>query len=162
MLVFGEQPEPLFQKDDKLPGHLFELVDVAVGVDVAEAGADRVVDKHDVGELVPGSVIVHERLVVLEPVGANLHEGAVLGAASGAAVEPDDGPLLVGDVLVLEVPEEEVSVLFGGDFDVAMRRSCQLLSDVLSSGASRATLQTHPACIFSRGPGGAPGREWIK
>ena len=153
MFVFWEQREPLLQEDNKLLGHLVELADVAVCVDVAETGADGVVNKHDVGKLVPRSFVVHQRLVVLEPVGANFHEGAILRAAPRAAIEPNDGSLLVGDVLVLKVPEEEVSVVFGGDFDVATQRSCQHVSDVFDRA------RTYPACIFNRGPGGAPGRE---
>ncbi len=103
-------------------GHLVELVEIAVGVGVAEARTDGVVDKHDVGELIPRAIVVDQRVLVLEPVGPNFHQGAILGAAPRAAVEPDDRPLPVGDVFVLEVPEEEVTVCFGGDFDVAMRQ----------------------------------------
>lgn len=118
VLILWEQSIPLFQEGDKLLRHLIQLVYVGVGVDVAKAGADGVVDKQHVCKLVPSALVVGQRLIVLHSVGANFHEGAVLGAASRAAVQPDDCPLLVRNVLVLVVPKEEVAVVFGGDFDV--------------------------------------------
>ena len=65
MLVFWEQSIVLLQEDDELFGHDVQLPHELVGIDVAIAGADGVVDEQDVGELVPGAVIVLERLVVL-------------------------------------------------------------------------------------------------
>ena len=38
-------------------------------------------------------------------------------------LDPDDGARAVGEVAVLEVPEEEVAVLFGGDFDVTVTQA---------------------------------------
>lgn len=100
-------------------GHGVELVQVAVGVNVAEAGAGGVVDKEQVGKLVPGAIVDLELVALADAVGPNLHEGAVLGAAAGPAVDPDDGALLVGNVGILEVPEEEVGVVLFVDLDVA-------------------------------------------
>lgn len=122
MLVLGEHGEPLPEELDKLLGHLVELVQVCIGVDITETGSNGVVDEEQVRELVPGAVIVGEGVLILDSVGANLHQGTVFGTAAGAAVQPDDGALPVCDVLVLEVPEEEVSVVFGGDFNVAVMK----------------------------------------
>lgn len=119
MFILGEQIVPLLQEGDELGGHVVQLAQVGVGVDIAEAGANGVVDKEDIGKLVPGAVVVHERLVVLEAEGPDLHQGAVFGAASGPAVQPDDSALLIRNVFVLEVPEEDVSIVFGGDLDVS-------------------------------------------
>jgi hypothetical protein len=118
VLVLWEQSVVLLQKDDELLGHDIQLPHERVGIDVAIAGADGVVDKQDVGEFVPGAVVVLERLIVLYSIGANLHHGAIEGAASRAAIQPNHGPLLVRNVFVLEMPKEEVAVAFGGDFDV--------------------------------------------
>lgn len=119
MLVLGEEGEPLFQKRHKLRGHLVQFVHEAIRVHVTETRADGVVDKHNVGKLVPGAVVVNQCVLVLEAVGAELHHGAVFGTAAGTTVEPDDCPLPVGNVLVLEVPEEHVAIVFGGDLNVA-------------------------------------------
>lgn len=127
VLILWEKSVPLLQEGDELVRHDVQLADVGVGVDVAVAGADGVVDEHDVGELVPGALVVDQRLVVLDSEGANLHQGAVLGAASRPAVQPDDGPLLVRNVLVLVVPKEDVAVVFGGDFDVSLGHHVSLV-----------------------------------
>jgi hypothetical protein len=106
VFILWEQSIPLLQKDDELVRHLVQLAHKGVGIDVAEAGADGVVDEQNVGKLVPSAIVVDQRLVVLQSVGANLHQGAVLGAASRPAVQPDDCPLLVRNVFVLEMPKE--------------------------------------------------------
>jgi hypothetical protein len=118
VFILWKQSIPLLQECDELISHVVQFVEIRVRIDVAKAGADGVVDEQDVGELVPGALIVDQRLVVLQPVGANLHQGAVLGAATWSAIQPDDCPLLVRNVFVLEVPKEEVAVVFGGDLDV--------------------------------------------
>ena len=106
MLVLGEQSEPPLQESDKVGRHIGQLVDVCVGVDITEASTDGVVDKQDIGELVPGTIVVYQSVLVLQPVGANFHQCAILGTATGTTVQPDDGSLFVGDMFVLEVPEE--------------------------------------------------------
>jgi len=118
MLILGEQGKPLLQEYDELVGHLIQLAKVAVGVDVAETGADGIVDKHDVGKLVPRAIIVDKRVLVFQSIGTNFHQGAVLGATTRATIQPDDGSLFVRNVFVLEVPEEEVTIAFGCDFNV--------------------------------------------
>lgn len=87
-------------------GHLVKFFDVGIGVDQTISSAHGIIDEQEIGKLAPGTVVVAEVVLVLEPIGANLHHGAIFGAASWSAVDPDDGSLLVGDVLVLKVPEE--------------------------------------------------------
>jgi hypothetical protein len=57
---------------------------------------------------------------------------------------------------VLEVPEEKVTVVFFVDWEVA--------EGIKLAGVARLILAicTNPACIFNRGPGGAPGSECTK
>ena len=131
VFVFWEDGKPFLEEDDELIRHLVQLVEITVGVDIAEAGANGVVHKHDVGELVPRTIVVFQRLVVLEPVGADFHQGAIHRAAPGTTIQPDDRPLFVRDVLVLEMPKEEVAVMCGCDFDMAVR----LYYDHVSSGS---------------------------
>ena len=106
VLVLGKDGKVLLQESHKLLGHLGQLGNVAVGADVAEAGADGVIDEEEIRKLAPGAIVVGEGHVAVDAVGANLHQCAVLGTATGATIEPDDGALLVSDVLVLEVPEK--------------------------------------------------------
>lgn len=127
-LILGEQLKELVQEDDELVGHGGKLVDVAVGIDIAEPGSDWVVHKEQVREFVPRAIVQFESFWVLDSVGSNLHERTVLGTASWTTIDPDDGPLLIGNVLVLEVPEEEVSVALGCNFYVpVITRTRQLL-----------------------------------
>ena len=121
LLVLGENSKILFQKRHKLIRHLSQFRHVAIRADEAVSRPDRVVDEEEVRKLAPRALVVGERQVVVDAVRADLHQGAVLGTAAGPAVEPDDGSLFVGDVLVLEVPEEEVAVGLGCDFDVSGR-----------------------------------------
>jgi hypothetical protein len=122
---------------DKLIGHLVKFFHVGIRVDQAKSSAHRVIDKQEVGKLAPGAIVVVEVLLVLEPIGANLHHGAIFGAASWSAVDPDDGSLLVGDVLVLKVPEEQISVALGGNFDMtAMRMNASAGADEAETRAN--------------------------
>lgn len=114
-----EQGEELFKKLNELVGHFVEFMNEAIGIHKAEASSNWIIDKEKVGKLVPGA-IVEDQVLVLDSIGANLHHRAVLGTATRPTIYPDDGTLLVGDMLVLEVPEEEVSVVFGCDLDVAV------------------------------------------
>jgi hypothetical protein len=128
MLVFRKQGKELVQELDKLVCHLVQLVDIAVCVDEAEASTDRIVDEKKVRKFVPGAVIVDEVAVVEQAIWSNLHQRAIFGATAGPAVKPNNGALLVCDVLVLEVPEEEVAIVLGRDGDVSMdarQPSCQ-------------------------------------
>lgn len=54
---------------------------------------------------------------------------------------------------ILEMPEEHVSMMLGGDLDMSIklvlaRFEADTMEDI-----------TYPACILSNGPAGAPGRE---
>jgi hypothetical protein len=119
MHVFREQLEPLGQEGHELVCHLLQLGDVGVGRDVAEAGPHGVVDEQEVRKLVPRPVDHLQLAALADAVRPNLHQRTVLAAAPGPAVEPYDGARLVRDVAVLKVPEEEMTVLIGRDFDVA-------------------------------------------
>lgn len=118
MFVFREQGKPFLQEDNELVRHLIQLVKIAIRVDVAEARTDWIVDEHNICEFIPGSVVVLQCVVVLQAIRADFHQGAILGTTAGAAIQPDDRPLLIRDVLVLEVPEEHVAIVFGGDLDM--------------------------------------------
>jgi len=119
LVVFRENLKEFLEELDELFCHCVQLVNVAVRVDVAEARAHGVVDEEQIGKLVPRAIVQSQRILVLDSVRANLHQGAIFGAAAGASVDPDHGPLSVRDVLVLEVPEEKVSVVLGRHFDVS-------------------------------------------
>lgn len=123
MFVLGEHAKELLEEGHELLGHGIELMDVAVGVDIAEASTNGVVDEEEVGELVPGPLVGHELAVFDNSIRADLHESAVLGTAAGAAIEPNDGSLPIGDVVVLEMPEEQVAVGLWCDFDVAIGKT---------------------------------------
>jgi hypothetical protein len=58
-------------------------------------------------------------------------------------------------MFVLEMPKEEVAVALGGDLDVS--GAVKLAWFVGGLGWN-----TYPACIFTMGSAGAPGREWTK
>jgi hypothetical protein len=59
-------------------------------------------------------------VVVLQSIWPDFHQGSVHGAASGPAVQPENGALSVCDVAVLEMPKEEVTVCFGIYFDMTV------------------------------------------
>jgi hypothetical protein len=150
-----EQGKPLLQKRYELICHFLKLVDIAVPIHVAEPCANWVVHKENVGELVPRAVDEFQISPFLDSVRPNLHQRAVFRTAAWPTIQPYHGPGFVGKVFVLKVPEEQVTVVFGCHFDVAIR----LLAIFPNTGVTRA----YPACIFKRGcPSGAPGRECTK
>lgn len=53
LFVLGEDGEPFLEERDKLVSHLIEFGDVRVGVDIAEPGADRIVDEKQIRKLMP-------------------------------------------------------------------------------------------------------------
>ncbi len=108
----------LFQKDHKFVGHLVELVQVAVRIDVAKPGPHGLIDEQQIGKLIPGSVVVAKRMVIFESIWTDLHQRPVHGTASRSTVQPDDRALTVGDVSILIVPEEEMTVMFGIHLDM--------------------------------------------
>lgn len=122
VLVFWENSKELLQKGNKLSRHGAQLMDIAIRVDITEASTDRIVDKEQIGKLIPGTVIQSQRLVTLDPIRANLHQGAILGAAPGPTIEPYHGSLAVRNVIVLEVPEEQVAIVLWNDLDVTAGR----------------------------------------
>jgi hypothetical protein len=105
--------------------HFIQLVQVAIGVGITEPSADRLINKQQVGELIPRTLVVFQCLFVFESVGANLHQRTIHRAASGPTIQPNDGSLPIRNMLVLEVPEEEVAVARGVYFDV----STQIIPD---------------------------------
>lgn len=94
-------------------------MEIAIGVDIAESGTNRLVNEEQICKLIPAARVILERLVILESVRPNLHQRAIHRAASGSSIQPNNGPLAVRDVAVLEVPEEQVTVGLRVDFNVA-------------------------------------------
>lgn len=88
VLVFGEKGEELVEKGNHVLGHLVEFGEVAVRVHVAEASAYGLVYEEQVGELVPGAIVVLELASFADSVGADFHHSAVHGGAARAAVQP--------------------------------------------------------------------------
>lgn len=143
-LVFGEQAVPFLEEYDELGGHLVEFMDIAVSVDVAEASADGVINEKQICELVPAAIVVLQGVGIFQAIGTYLHHGAVFGTAARSSIEPDNGALSVGDVLVLEVPEEHVSVVLGSDLDVtSCRAGCQQRDQQRGQGRERRTAQCY-------------------
>jgi hypothetical protein len=52
---------------------------------------------------------------------ANLHQCSILGRATWSSIKPDDSTLSVRNMPVLEMPEEDVAIVLGGDFNVTAR-----------------------------------------
>lgn len=109
--ILRKQLKERGQEGDEMGGHLVQLVEIGVGVDIAETGPDGLIDKQQVGELVPRTVVVRQGLVVLQSIRANLHQRAIHRATPRASIQPDDGALTIGDMTVLEMPEEKVPVV---------------------------------------------------
>lgn len=65
IFVLGKHLEELFEKENHLIGHVFELMNVAVCIDVAEACSHRIIDEKNVGELIPGSIIIPKGRFIL-------------------------------------------------------------------------------------------------
>lgn len=116
--IFGEQLKELLHEDDELSSHLIQLMEIAIGIHVTKASTDGIIDEQEIRELIPPARVVFQRVVILKTVGSNFHQRAVHRAASWATIQPDYGPLSVRDMAVLEVPEEQIAVRFGVDFDV--------------------------------------------
>lgn len=99
--------------------HFIQLVKIAVRIGVAEAGTDGLINKEQVGELIPRALIIFQRVIVLESVWTNLHQSTVHGTASWSTIQPDNRALSVRDMPVLVMPEEEVAVGLRVDFNVS-------------------------------------------
>ena len=160
MFVLGKERKEFDKEDYELVGHLAELGDIGIRVDVGESSADRLVNKKKVGELIPRTVVVTQGAVVFDTVRSDFHQRSIFGTAAWTAVEPDDGLLTIRDMSILVVPEEEIAIVFGINSDVPGENSRSALLDQGAWGAEDSI--TYPACIFSRGPSGAPGKECTK
>ena len=86
--VFWEEDVELFQELHHLVRSVFQLVDIAVSVDVAEASSYWLIDKEQVRELGPGPVVVGQISVWLDSVRPNLHHGAIHRTTSRTSVQP--------------------------------------------------------------------------
>lgn len=106
MFILREHLKPFLQKRYELIGHFVQLVEIVVGIDKTVPGANRIVDEKEVREFVPGAIVGHQGFLILRPEGANLHHCAIFRTAPGTAVQPNNGSLPVGNVLVPEMPEE--------------------------------------------------------
>lgn len=114
--VFWKDGVELLQELHHLVGSIAQLMNVAIGVDIAEAGAHRLINKEQVRKFGPRTVVVCQSAIGLDSVGADLHHGTIHRTTSRASVEPQYCALLVCDMTILVVPEEEVPVVFGCDF----------------------------------------------
>ena len=65
ILVLWKHLEELFKEKDHLIGHVVELMNVAVRINIAEACPYRIIDKKNVGKFIPGSVVVSESRFIL-------------------------------------------------------------------------------------------------
>jgi hypothetical protein len=122
MAEMRKQCKPLLQERDELICHLLKLVDVAVPIHVAETCADRVVHEENIGELIPRAINKLKIPSLSDSVGANLHQGTVFRTATWPSIQPYYRPRSVGEVFILKVPEEEVSVVFRRYFYMTFRR----------------------------------------
>lgn len=102
-----------------MSGHFIQLMKIAIGVRIAKPGADGIIDEEQVGKFIPPTLVVLQRMVVLESVGPNFHQCAIHRATSRTPIQPNDSALAVCDVTVLEMPEEQVAVGVGIDLDMS-------------------------------------------
>ena len=153
--ILGKQLKESGEESDELGGHLVQLVEITVGVDIAEARPDRLIDEEQVGELVPRPVVVRQGMVVLQAIRADFHQRAVHRATARASIQPDDGALAIGDMTVLEMPEEKVPVVLRIYLNVPSGNHVSDEAPRIGEGPD----WSYPACIFNRGPSGAPGSE---
>ena len=65
--------------------------------------------------------------IILQPIRSNLHQSPIFRTAPGTAVQPQDCPLSIRNVPTLELPEEEVGIVFRIDFNVARKGKHQYL-----------------------------------
>lgn len=94
---------------------------IGIGIHVAESRAHRLVHKQQVRKLIPCPRVFNECIRVFDSVRAHLHQCAVHAAATRPAIEPDDCPGPLSDMLIREVPKEEIAVVCRVDGDVSIR-----------------------------------------
>jgi hypothetical protein len=101
-----KESEPLLEEDDELVGHLLEFMNITVGINGAKTRADGVVDEEKVCEFVPGAIVVYQVVLILKSIRADFHHGTIFRTATWSTIDPNNGSLFIGNVLVLEMPEE--------------------------------------------------------
>ncbi len=90
--MLREHDEELLQKHDHLLGHVVQLMQIAVSINIAEPCPYRIVHEKYVGEFVPATVIVYQLLLSItigdNPIRPNFHHRAIHATASWPAIEP--------------------------------------------------------------------------
>lgn len=94
---------------------------IAVRVDITEPGSDWLIDEQQIGEFVPGTLIIGQGFIVLQAIRTDLHQRAVHGTTSGTTVQPDHSSLAVGNMAILVVPEEKISIVLWIQLNMAAR-----------------------------------------
>lgn len=151
--VMRKDLEEFLEEYDDIVCHGPQFVNITVSVDVAVAHTDRVVDEEEVGIFIPAAVGVYESVVVFQSIGADLHQSAILGTTARTSIEPNDSSLSIGDMSILEVPEEEVSIVLGGNFDMPVRPDSRvsITIDIPSFGIDG--LSSNIPCVHVHGLG---------
>lgn len=99
--------------------HLLKFMDVTVGIDGAETRTDGVIDKKKVGEFVPRAIVVYQIVLIRKSIRTDFHHGTIFRTATWSTIDPNNGSLFIGNVLVFEMPEEQISMRFRGNFNMA-------------------------------------------
>lgn len=125
--------------------HFVQLVEIAVGIHVAETRPDGLVDEKQIGELIPRAWVVLQGVIVLESVRANLHQRSIHRATARPSIQPNDGALSVRDMPILIMPKEEVAIAYGVHLDVTVNHLCVSSAPVRSHShpAKRMRLTQH-------------------
>ena len=113
--MLWEDGKPLLQEGGHLDRHLIQIMNIRVRVHITEAGSDRVVDEQQVRKLVPATIVHCQFSIFRHSVRSNLHHRAIHATATRPSIQPDNGPLAVGNVSILVEPEEHVAVMFRRD-----------------------------------------------
>ncbi|KAI6752747.1 hypothetical protein HG530_013499 [Fusarium avenaceum] len=77
VVVLWEEGKPLLKEVNELVGHLLQLVYVLVSINGTVTGADRVVNEKEIGEFVPGAIVVDQVILILQSIGADFHHGTI-------------------------------------------------------------------------------------
>jgi hypothetical protein len=149
----GKDFEEFLEEYDDIVCHGPQFVNITVSVDVAVAHTDRVVDEKEVGIFIPTAVGVYESAVVFQSIGADLHQSAILGTTAGTSIEPDDSSLSIGNVSILEVPEEEVSIVLGRNLDMPAHSDSRVSITIEISRLGMEGLPSNIPCVHVHGLG---------
>jgi hypothetical protein len=68
-----------------------------------------------------------------------------------SSIQPENRPLLISNVSIVEQPEKEVAIILWFNFNMPGMQ--------VNIITPRKRNPTNPACIFNSGPSGAPGSE---